>query len=84
MCPNGEDEVISLQVVTMNTSSLIGIKRQVVDMLLSYNPLWLRIGLEVRQHYQFLSFFHQLRTVFFSFLCHWHNFFASLLSDHIW
>ena len=59
MCPSGEDEVIYLQVVTMNTSSLIGIKRQVVDMLLSYNPLWLRIGLEVSQNYQFLSFFHQ-------------------------
>ena len=34
----------------------LGIKRQVVDMLLSYNPLWLRIGLEVRESCQcFLS-----------------------------
>lgn len=65
MCPSGEGEVISLQEVTMNTSSLIGIKRQVVDMLLSYNPLWLRIGLEVRQNDEFLSFFHQLRELFF-------------------
>ena len=25
----------------------LGIKQYVVDMILSYNPLWLRIGLEV-------------------------------------
>ena len=26
----------------------VGIKQRILDLLLSYNPLWLRIGLEVR------------------------------------
>ena len=29
-----------------NTAVCAGIKQRVVDLLLSYNPLWLRIGLE--------------------------------------
>ena len=31
---------------------LPGIKQNLLDMMLSYNPLWLRIGLEVRPVYQ--------------------------------
>lgn len=50
---------------------LSGIKRQVVDMLLSYNPLWLRIGLEVSWHlsnHLFCLLFHKFLFCLFFFL----------------
>ena len=58
----------------------LGIKRQVVDMLLSYNPLWLRIGLEVGKfsHFEIVISIGQLCLYMFT------QILALYFSDNIW
>ena len=58
----------------------LGIKRQVVDMLLSYNPLWLRIGLEVGKfsHFEIVISIGQLCLYMFT------RILALYFSDNIW